>query len=71
MKKILNISGLSYILNVTKTRVHQFVNEYRMIPDYRDNEGRVYFTKKTAKRYAEQLTEQKALPRKTRRVFQK
>jgi hypothetical protein len=65
------MAGLSYILNVSKMRVHQFVNEMRMIPDYMDNENRVYFSYKTAKKYAEQLAAQKSLPRKKRRVFQK
>ena len=70
MKRIINMSGLSEIMKVTKSRVHQFVNDGRIKPDYQDNDGRYFFLKRKATMYAEMLQSQKSLPRKKRRSFE-
>ena len=74
MKKIVSTPELAAKMGITRSRVHQLIDGARIVPDYFVDDGKVkahYFKVSTADYYVQVHSEQKGLPARTRRNYDK
>jgi len=69
MKRIISLSELAKLLNVTREYIRQLVRDKRIKPDYTAGPGLYYWNRKSAERLVEIHNRDKDLPRRYRRSW--